>query len=409
VTARILRILAAAGWTLLAGRAAAQERVFVRPEPGTPVVAMQVLVGVGPADEPAAQAGISYLAARSVVDPARDVLDSLGAHLDVDQQKDAIAFTLTASPDAWAEAARVLMVALFRDPVDSVSTLRQRSAIVRELQGREASPADALEREREKAVFGPDHPWGRPEVGTPASVQRIRVSQVDAFLRQNFTPERSVVAIVGPVEEDEAREVMRPHMPDGELRTDTVPPPEPADSTVRTDYNAITTWVSATWRFGPEADVEALRMLAKLAADRVSFSPSRREVYNSLAEVTQHAGGGELTLTVVVPPRDADAWADQLREAVGGYARDALSPTLFADRLRRFRGLRLMELDQPEQRAAAMARAALLGDRTATLADFTRLSPERLQGAARDLQGPILVFLGPAGSQGGGTAASGGR
>jgi hypothetical protein len=43
-----------------------------------------------------------------------------------------------------------------------------------------------------------------------------------------------------------------------------------------------------------------------------------------------------------------------------------------------------------------MARAALLGDRTATLADFTRLSPDRLQAAARDLQGPILVFLGPA-------------
>jgi zinc protease len=397
VTARTLRLVCAAALAALAaGRAAAQDRVFVRPEPGTPVVAMQVLVGVGPADEPAAQAGISYLAARAVVDPARAVLDSLGAHLDVDQQKDAIAFTLTASPDAWAEAARVLMVALFRDPVDSVSTVRQRSAIVRELQGREASPADALEREREQAVFGAGHPWGRPEVGTPASVPRIRVSQVDAFLRQNFTPERSVVAIVGPVDEDEAREAMRPHMPDGDLRADTVPPPEPADSTVRADYNAITTWVSATWRFGADADVEALRMLARLAQDRVGFSPSRREVYNSLAEVTQHAGGGELTLTVVVPPRDADAWAEQLREAVEGYAREALSPTVFTERLRRYRGLRLMELDQPEQRAAAMARAALLGDRTATLADFTRLSPDRLQAAARDLQGPILVFLGPA-------------
>lgn len=405
MSARIVRALAAALLAALVwgGRVAAQERVFVRPEPGTPVVAVQVLVGVGPADEAAEQAGISYLAARSVVEPAGPALDSLGAHLDVDQQQDAIAFTLTAAPDAWAEAARVLMLALFRDPVDSASVVRTRTAIARELAAREASPADALERERAKAVYGPDHPWGRPTVGTPASVRAIRVRMVDAFLRQNFTPERSVVAVVGPVDEAEAREEMAGQMPPGELRADTVPPPTPADAPVEADYNSITTWVSATWRFGPDSDVEALRMLAQLALDRVSFGPSRRNVYNSRAEVLQYAGGGEVRLTIVVPPREAEQWAAQLREAVGGYAAEPLPPAVFQERLRRYRGERLMALDLPEQRAAAMARSALLGDRTATLADFTRLNPERLQAAARALENPILVFLGPAGSQGGGT------
>lgn len=390
-----LALLAAA-----AGRAAAQDRIFVRPEPGTPVVAVQVLVSVGPVDEQPAQAGISYLAARSVVEPTRPVLDSLGAHLDVDQQRDAIAFTLTAAPDAWAEAAKVLMVALFRDPVDSAATLRARTAIVRELRGREASPADALDAERAKAVYGADHPWGRPAVGTSATVNRVRVSQVDAFLRQNFTPERSVVAVVGPVEEGEALDVLRPHMPEGELKTDSVPAASPATEAVSADYNAITTWVSATWRFGPDADVESLRMLARLALDRVSFGPSRRSVYNSRAEVVQYAGGGELRLTVVVPPREARQWAGQLREAVSGYAGEPLAPAAFTDRLRRYRGLRLLELDLPEARAAAMARSALLGDRTATLVDFTRLRADRLQAAAQALEAPIIVFLGPEANEG---------
>lgn len=392
--------LALAALAPFAARSAAQDRVFVRPEPGTPVVAVQVLVSVGPADEPAAQAGISYLAARSVIDPARPVLDSLRARLDVDQQRDAIAFTLTAAPDAWAEATRVLMVALFRDPVDSAATVRQRAAIVRELQGREASPADALERERAKAVYGADHPWGRPPVGTAAVVQRIGVRQVDAFLRRNFTPERSVVAVVGPVSESDALDVLRPHMPDGDLRTDTVPPPEPADSTVTAEYSSITTWVSATWHFGPDADVEALRMLTRLALDRVSFGPSRRSVYNTRGDVWEHAGGGEMTLSVVVPPGEAGQWAAQLREAVSGYADQPLSAQVFADRLRRYRGLRLAELELPEARAAAMARSALLGDQSATLVDFTRLSPERLQEAARALRGPVMVFLGPSRHQG---------
>jgi predicted Zn-dependent peptidase len=384
-----------------AGRAAAQDRVFVRPEAGTPVVAVQVLVGVGPADEPAAQAGISYLAARAVVEPTRATLDSLGAHLDVDQQRDAIAFTLTAAPDAWAEASRVLLAALFRDPVDSVATVRQRAALVRELQGREASPADALERERARAVYGAEHPWARPAVGTSATVGRIRVSQVDAFLRRNFTPERTVVAVVGPVGEEEALGVLGPHMPEGELRADSVPAAEPAGEPVGADYNSITTWVSATWRFGADSDVEPLRLLSKLALDRVSFGPSRRSVYNSRAEVVQYAGGGELRLTVVVPPREARQWAERLREAVGGYAAEPLAAPAFAERLRRYRGLRLLELDLPEARAGAMARAALLGDRGATLADFTRLTAERLQGAARSLEQPIIVFLGPGANEGG--------
>ena len=401
---RIVRSMAAAALALavLAGRAHAQDRIYVRPEPGTPVVAVQVLVSVGPVDEPANLAGISYVAARSVVEPSRALLDSLGARLTVDPQKDAMAFTLTAAPDTWAEAARALLVALFRDPVDSVATIRQRAAIIRELQARAPNPADALVRERDKAVYGEDHPWGRPPVGTAATVQRIRVSQVDGYLRQNFTPERSVVAVVGPVDREEALDVIRPHMPEGDLVADSVPAPQPADTLADVDYDAITTWVSASWRFGPDADVEAMRMLAKLALDRISFGPSRPSVYDSRAEVVRFGDGGELRLTLVVPPRESRQWAASLRRAVAGYADEPLSAQVFAERLRRYRGLRLMELDLPEARASAMARAARLGDRAATLADFTRLTPERLQQAARSLETPVVIFLGPRRNEGGG-------
>jgi hypothetical protein len=48
-----------------------------------------------------------------------------------------------------------------------------------------------------------------------------------------------------------------------------------------------------------------------------------------------------------------------------------------------------------------MARAALLGDRGATLADFTRLTPDAQQAAARALGPAIVVFLGPEANVGG--------
>ncbi|HYJ79023.1 MAG TPA: hypothetical protein VEW03_05455 [Longimicrobiaceae bacterium] len=385
----------AAACALLPAAAAAQDRVYVRAEPGTPVVVVEVLVGAGPADELPEQAGIAYLTARAVVEPARPLLDSLGARLAVDQHKDAVSFRLTAAPDVWAEASQALLMALFRDPVDSVATARVRRALVRELEAREASPADALARELEKAVFGELHPWGRPAVGSAQSVARLGVREVDGFLRATFTPERSVVAVVGPVEPGEVLDRLGPHLGDGGLRVTPPLPPEPVAEPVVVDYNAITTWVSASWRFGEDADVEALRMLSRLALQQLSFGPSRRGVYNSRAEVVRYAGGGELRLHLVVAPREAEQWAERLRQAVQSHADQPLPPQVFGERLRRFRGERLLELASPEARAVAMARAALLGDRTATLADFQGLTAARLREAAASLDAPVLVFLGP--------------
>lgn len=393
---RIRSIIGGMALALLAALpAAAQDRVVVRQEPGTPVVAAEVLVAVGPADEDSANAGITYLTARSVTAPILPLLDSLTAQLTVQQHKDAVSFTVIAAPDNWEEATRTLLVALFRDPVDSVATVRQRAATVAELQAREVSPADALAKEVDAAVYGEDHPWGRPAVGTAASVGRIRVHQVDSFLRSGFTADRAIVAIVGPVDRG-AADAMRAFMDPGPVRRTEVDAPTPADEPVRQQYNSITAWVAAVYPFGENADEEALRMLAELAVDRVSFGPLRPQVYDSRAEVTRHAGGGELRLELVVPPREVEEWAARLSAAVAAFADEALDEGQFAERLRRFRGERMLELESPEARARVLARQALVtGRTTGRLADVDGLTAARLHQAARSLSSPVIVFLGP--------------
>lgn len=396
-TTRALRTLLLAASVSVATVAAAdaQERILVRGEPGTPVVAAELLVAVGPADEGEGQEGIAYLTARTVVAPILPALDSLGARLAIAGEKDAVSFTLTSAPDAWEEASRLLLVALFRDPVDSTATVRQRTALVRELEAREVSPADALSRQVDAAVFGEGHPWGRPAVGTAESVGKIGWADVDAFLRQNFTQDRAVMAVVGPVERDEVVDHLRSFLEAGPLRAPEVPPAAPAEEPVRREYDAITAWVSASWHFRGEADVEALRMLAHLALDAISFGPSRRSVYNARSELVRYAGGGEVRLHLVVPPREADQWAGRLRAAVEAYRGEPLAEGVFNERLRRYRGERLLALDSPEARARTLARLALLGGDTRWMVDLEGLTPERLHQAARALDEPVLVFLGP--------------
>jgi predicted Zn-dependent peptidase len=393
---RIVRYALALAAALVgtAAPAAAQERVLVRAEPGTPVVAAEVLIAVGPADEAAGKEGITYLTARAVTAPIRPVLDSLAAELDVEQHKDGVSFTITAAPDNWQEAVRTLLVALFRDPVDSVATVRQRTATVAELTAREASPADALAREVDQAVFGEDHPWGRPAVGTARTVGRISVREVDAFLRSGFTADRALVAIVGPVDRNAGRAV-EAFLDPGPLRITEMDAPAPAGEPVRQQYQAITAWVAAIYPFGEDADEEAVRMLARLAVEQVSFGPRRPQVYDTRVEVVRHAGGGELRLQMVVPPREAEEWAERLSAAVGEFARAPLDEPAFAERLRRYRGERLLELETPEARARALARAALTGTSTARLTDLDGLTAARLYAAARALSDPVIVFLGP--------------
>jgi len=377
-----------------AGTLRAQEHVVVRAEPGTPVVAVEVLVAAGPAEETAEQAGLAYLTARVATAPIRPILDSLGAHLTVQAHKDALGFTLTAAPEAWQEASRTLLVALFRDPADSLAMIRERAALRAELIGREASPADALAREVDAAVFGPEHPWRRAAAGYSTTVEKLTLADVDGFIRSYLVPERTVAAVVGPVDAAAAQEHLATFLRGTPWQPPRTEPPAPLESPVRREYGSITAWIAASYPFPPEVDEEAVRLLGELAVEGLSFGPSRRTVYNARAEVVRRAEGGELRIQIVVPPREVDVWAGRIDEAVARHAEKPMAPALFADRVRRFRGVRLRELDTPEARAQEAARELFVGGK-GRIADLERLDAELLLAAARALRPATLVVLGP--------------
>ena len=385
-------------YTLLlavAAPAAAQERLAVREEPGTPVVAVEVLVAAGPADEEPSKAGVAYLAARTITTPILARLDSLGAHLAVTAHKDAIGFTLIAAPDAWEEASRTLLVSLFRDPPEARWVLEERRAILAELEARASNPADAAVREADAALFGDGHPWARSTVGYPSTLEKLGVADVDAFLRANLTSTRAVVAVVGPVDGGRARSHLLGFLdPTTPLPRTSVPPLDPERRPVRRDYNSITTWVSVAYPFPPGADLEALRLLAQLAMDELSFSPSRRSVFNVRSQVVPRRNGGEIRFQLVSPPGEAEDWAERIREVVSGVAGRALLEETLAARLRRYRGERLHSLAAPEDRAGEIARHLLVDGGEARLApDDIDLS--RLRAATRALAAPVVVLLGP--------------
>lgn len=380
-----------------AGPAAAQERLAVRSEPGTPVVAVEVLVAAGPADEPEGKAGLAYLAARTVVAPILPLLDSLGARLETAAAKDALTFTLIAAPDVWEDASRMLLVALFRDPPERQWMTRQQTAILAELTARASNPADAAMRVTDRAVYGEDHPWGRSTVGSAESIRRLAMPDVDEFLRSHVTSQRAVIAVVGPVDAASARLHLRGYFdPTTALPPQEWVPPEPAETIVRTDYNSITTWVAVSYPFGVNADLEALEFLARVTTDELSFSPSRSSVFNARGDVIPRRAGGELRFQVVAPPEEAERWAERVRELVERTTLDPGMADAYPLRLRRYRGERLHDLATPEARARWLARQLLVTGRARAIdLDLEDMTITRLRGAVRALGAPTVVLLGP--------------
>ena len=379
-----------------ASQAAAQSRVAVLSEPGTPVVATEILLAVGPADEEDDLAGLAFLAARTVVAPILPVLDSLGAHLTVTPQKDALSFSIVSAPDAWQESTELLAEVLFNDPPSTSAMEREREAIVRELEGRTANPADAATRAMDRAFFGSSHPWGRPTIGTPESVRRINFADLGEFLRNNFTPGRAFAATSGPVEPASATAHLQPLLGTRSAAPVELIPFRPAERPVRIEYNSITTWVGASFRFPETADEDVMRFIAFLAARELAPSPAQRSVYNVESEVVTRVGGGEIRLQVVVPPEEAEDWEERMTDVIADLLATPLPEDVYAGLLRRFRGERLMELASPEERAHAAARQLLIQGEVGELApSIDGLTAQVVREAAASLGPPTVVVLGP--------------
>jgi predicted Zn-dependent peptidase len=320
----------------------------------------------------------------------------LGARITITPQKDALSFAVIAAPDIWEEATEVAIRAIFRATPEEPVVRAERSAIAAELRGRLSNPADAATRELDRAFFGPDHPWGRPTVGYPESIERLDRAAVEAHLRDNFTPDRVFAAVVGPVEEGEVRAHLLNLL--GSTFPAAVPMRtfRPAEIPVQRDYNSITTWVAASFRFPETGDKEALQLVGFLASEALAFSPTRRSVYDVSSEVIPRIGGGELRVQVVIPPDEAEAWAETLDEAIARLGTQTLPDDVFENHLRRFRGQHLMRLLSPEQRAHEIARQLLVEGRVVGLMpDLEAMTQDRVNAAARSLGRPTIVRLGP--------------
>ena len=134
-------------------------------------------------------------------------------------------FQIQVPSDGTRKALELLEAMAFRSTFESKEVDAERKVIFEEANIETDTPKSAIIRQLYGLVF-PNHPYGRPVLGTPETMNAANREKLKGFNQQYYTPENMVLVVVGPVDAKAIRSMVdasfgkRP-------RTGYVPPPPP--------------------------------------------------------------------------------------------------------------------------------------------------------------------------------------
>jgi predicted Zn-dependent peptidase len=214
--------------------------VFVQRR-GVPVVNLQLLARGGSAALAKHQAGLAAMTAslldegtatRSALEIAA-AFEHLGATLYAASGLDASEVEMNVVsprlPDALALLSEVLLGATF--PESELERVRndRLARVVQELDDPRALATHAFAR----VIFGEDHPWGYPLLGTPRSLERISRDDVVAYYEEHVQPGSATLLVAGDVEPDRLRSLLERELGGWSARPrpdERAPEPTPDDA-----------------------------------------------------------------------------------------------------------------------------------------------------------------------------------
>jgi predicted Zn-dependent peptidase len=182
-------------------------RVITEAMPGARSASIGVWVGVGSADEAPTVAGASHYlehllfkgtAGRSALDIAA-AIDAVGGELNAFTEKEHTCFYATVLDRDLPLAIDVVTDVVLNATVSEQDVDVERAVVLEEIAMRDDEPSDLVFDEFATALLG-DTPFGRPILGTVASITALRRSQVAGYYRRRYQTPRMVVAIAGAVE-----------------------------------------------------------------------------------------------------------------------------------------------------------------------------------------------------------------
>jgi len=188
-------------------------RVIVEEDRGSPVVAVEVVVKVGVADESPDQGGSAHLlehvlwGAGGEHDPRAEI-EAVGGVTNAGTLRDFTHFYATLPAGQLGLAVQALARVVLQDELDDEVVNRERQVILEEAAVRGDEPRARLNDLAFATVYGEAHPYGRRLEGSGDSLAGIDAVRLGVFRRAWYVPNNMAVVIVGDVGFDGAMEAV---------------------------------------------------------------------------------------------------------------------------------------------------------------------------------------------------------
>jgi zinc protease len=213
--------------------------VIVKETRKTPVVALHVAIGAGSIGDPLDAPGATFLlsrvidrgtATRSADDIARD-LDGRGISLTITVNRHQISVLCTCLAEDFEEVLTLIGDIVMAPTFPEAELATRKGEVITAIRQDEDNPAVRAVEALMAALYGATHPYGRPQKGTIASVERISRESLSRLHAERFAPSASTAVVVGDL--DAARAVAVAERVFGRWQAPppfpvTVPSPAPA-------------------------------------------------------------------------------------------------------------------------------------------------------------------------------------
>lgn len=216
-------------------------QVLVVEKHGLPSVYLRAVFPVGRSADPAGKLGLADLMGltwdegtqrRSALEIA-DQMAGLGAELSVWTDWDTTSVRLFALKHQLGAALEIYSDVLRHPAFQEAEVNRQRAMTLGRLVQMRNEPLVLANLVAREALYGPDHPYGRPQFGTPSTLKSLNQADLAAFYRAHIRPEQATFLAVGDITPEEAVQRLeqavrgwRP-VPEGLIETTVPAPPAP--------------------------------------------------------------------------------------------------------------------------------------------------------------------------------------
>lgn len=369
--------------------------IAVAPRPGTPLVAVVLVVPAGSAEDPDSIPGAARLVGEAVAQAVRWRLDPDAAQLTVRTERGWTAYTLLAVPDLWERAWSVLEDVAFRVSLADAPLDAARKGILEEFAFEEGAPVREFDRELYYAVGGPRAPWSRDPRGDPAAIRRASIEALERFRETHYRAAAATAAVVGPVDAARVRAALEP-VGSGplELPRDAGPAWSRGDRLpLRRDVTNA--WLGVAFAAPRDLPRTQLEFVAYQIQEALSPSPPDPGLYSLDVHVEDTPGGPVVLVSAAVMPEVSDIWERRILSAVDRL-RQPVEDAIFRWQRRRFRSAVLLREGEPEQAALRMALdLARDGEVRALQDEVWAIGPRELARSGERLTSPRVLVLGP--------------